>query len=396
MNKILFLTSHIPFPPNSGDRMAIVNTASIFKKMGFEVDILTLNSFIKKNELDDLNYSIPPFNKFFIVHKNPSIIISMLRGILLNKSAVFIRFRSNKIKRTLRCISEDYKIIYSHHNYMAQYFDGLRTKALLINDIHVLEYNIYKEKAQKASKLIMKKIWQLESKKLFNSETEAMKASNINFTYSEKELLELSSFRNEINILLRPLAIQYPSCTVNDNISPLNTKLRLLFFGDHKWFPNYDASKYIITEIAPLLQTHIKDVQITICGRNIPKEFFNLIHPLNNVFLKGEVDDISGEIKNHHVILAPVRIGGGVRLKIIESLSMGKAVITTSAGAEGILDKDCLLICNDPETVLQTVMMIKKDPQILHDFSIKGYQYFKEKHSLESGESFFKKVLKIE
>lgn len=395
MKKILFLTSHIPIPPNSGDRIAIVNTASIFKKMGFDVDILTLNNSNNSNRADDLNRGISPFTKFFIVHKTPSIIISVLKGILLNESAVFIRFRSREIEKVLRNISEDYDIIYSHHNYMAQYFYKFESKALLINDIHVLEYNIYKEKVQKSSNRIMRKIWQLESKRLFNSEVKAMKASDINFAYSEKELLELSSIGNGINIVLRPLAIQSPSYRIINNFPISYKKLRLLFFGDHRWFPNYDASKYIITEIAPLLQTHVNDIQITICGRNIPREFFNLVRPLSNVFLKGEVDDIREEIKNHHLILAPVRIGGGVRLKIIESLSLGKVVITTSAGAEGVIDKDCLLICDKPEIVVQTIIMIKKNPRVLHDYSIKSYKYFKEKHSLESGESFFKEVLKI-
>lgn len=392
MYKVLFLTSQFPFPTNSGDKIAIVNTAKVLKSLGHEVDLLSLSDTGNSN-LDLLN--IEPFNDVFIVNKRSRRMVAIIMSFVYGESAVFIRFRSKKFRKKLQEIANNYDIIYSHHNYMAQYFNTVRSKNLLLNDIHVLEYKVFKERSEKTNNRFMRRLLRRESKFLFLSEIEVMKMATLNFTYSELEKAELDNLKNGIRLLLRPLSID------NQNREPLiqinikqEEKLKLLFFGDHRWFPNYDASKYIITEIAPLLMDDVKYVEITIVGRNIPQDILLLAKPVGNVFIKGESKNIMEELNAHHIVLAPVRIGGGVRLKIIESLSLGKVVITNSVGAEGILDKESVIICENSKAIVSVIKEIRRDPLLLNNYSKKAYQYFRENHSLDSGKAFFINILK--
>jgi len=110
----------------------------------------------------------------------------------------------------------------------------------------------------------------------------------------------------------------------------------LVYVGSLDWFPNRDAIEYFLASIFPLIRRKIPDTKLTVIG-----QIGNIKHALqrnsgNNVKFAGLVDDIRPIVAKASAYVVPLRIGGGTRLKILDAMAMGKALVTTSIGCEGL------------------------------------------------------------
>ena len=109
---------------------------------------------------------------------------------------------------------------------------------------------------------------------------------------------------------------------------------RLVFTGSMDWLPNEDAMRYFCQAILPLVRADVPDVSLSIVGRAPTPPVQQLAGP--GVEVTGRVDDVRPYLEAAAVFIVPLRIGGGTRLKIFEAMAMGKAVVSTTIGAEGL------------------------------------------------------------
>jgi sugar transferase (PEP-CTERM/EpsH1 system associated) len=109
----------------------------------------------------------------------------------------------------------------------------------------------------------------------------------------------------------------------------------LVFTGSMDWLANEDAMVYFVQEILPLIKDAEPDVTLTIVGR-APTPAVQRLANRSGIQVTGNVDDVRPYIAAATVYVVPLRIGGGTRLKIFEAMSMGKAVVSTTVGAEGL------------------------------------------------------------
>jgi glycosyltransferase involved in cell wall biosynthesis len=110
----------------------------------------------------------------------------------------------------------------------------------------------------------------------------------------------------------------------------------ILCLGSLDWYPNLDAVEYLIDEIMPLIAARMPEVKLRIVGRRPPLELQSKAPRHAWVELVGEVPDVRPYLAQAAVVVVPLRIGGGSRIKILEALAMKKAVVTTTVGAEGL------------------------------------------------------------
>jgi glycosyltransferase involved in cell wall biosynthesis len=121
----------------------------------------------------------------------------------------------------------------------------------------------------------------------------------------------------------------------------------LIFFGAMNYFPNSDGLHFFVREVMPLLLKLRPAVKLRVVGHT-PDALKKL--ESESVQVIGFVPDVRAHIANAAVAIAPLRVGGGTRLKILEAMAMGKAIVSTRVGAEGLdvqHDRDCLL-ADDP------------------------------------------------
>jgi glycosyltransferase involved in cell wall biosynthesis len=109
----------------------------------------------------------------------------------------------------------------------------------------------------------------------------------------------------------------------------------LVFSGSMDWRANQDAIQWFIDEVHPLLVAQ-GDYQFHVVGRSPPSWLQDPARVPRQVVVTGAVDRVQPYIANAAVYVVPLRVGGGSRLKILEALSMGRAVVSTAVGAEGL------------------------------------------------------------
>ena len=138
----------------------------------------------------------------------------------------------------------------------------------------------------------------------------------------------------------------------------------LVFNGVLDYRPNLDAALFLVDEVLPRVRAVVPSARLTIVGRGAPSDLARLRkHP--GVRVTGEVPDVRPYLAGSCVVVVPIRIGGGTRLKVVEGLAMGRPMVTTTLGCEGIdvHDERQLLIRDDAEAFAASVVTLLADPE---------------------------------
>src|SRR5207247_2561020 len=132
------------------------------------------------------------------------------------------------------------------------------------------------------------------------------------------------------------------------------------------WLPNEDAIRYFTEQILPLIKQRLPDVTLTVVGRNPYPALLDLSQRDSSVIVTGRVGDVRPYMERAAAYVVPLRIGGGTRLKIYEAMAMGKAVVSTSIGAEGLPVRDGvdLLLADTPQAFANAVVRVLTDPEL--------------------------------
>ena len=139
-------------------------------------------------------------------------------------------------------------------------------------------------------------------------------------------------------------------------------RAHLVFTGSMDWLPNEDGMLYFVREILPRIREVEAGVTVSIIGRS-PTPAVKKLAETAGVEVTGRVDDVRPHVAAGSVYVVPLRIGGGTRLKIFEAMSMAKAVVSTTVGAEGLpvtSGKD-VVIADDPAQFAQAVIHLIRD-----------------------------------
>ncbi len=137
---------------------------------------------------------------------------------------------------------------------------------------------------------------------------------------------------------------------------------RAVFFGTLNYFPNLDGVRFFLAEIWPRLAQAVPHARLDVIGSHPGAEV--LAHQGPRVDVRGAVDDVRPHLARAGVVIVPLRVGGGTRLKILEAMAMSRPVVSTTVGAEGIgaTDGRDILIADDPAAFARAVQRVIEDP----------------------------------
>jgi glycosyltransferase involved in cell wall biosynthesis len=138
----------------------------------------------------------------------------------------------------------------------------------------------------------------------------------------------------------------------------------IVFVGTLGYRPCTDGAMWLVREVLPRLRQHVASLEVWICGRNAPPEVEALAGP--GVFVESPVADVQPYYERATVAVAPLRAGGGSRLNILEAMSLGRAVVSTTLGAEGldVRHGEHLLLADDPASFADAVLLALKDDEL--------------------------------
>ena len=166
--------------------------------------------------------------------------------------------------------------------------------------------------------------------------------------------------RAPVRVIPTGVDARYFEATVSIPFDPY----RLAFTGSMDWLPNEDAVLYFCQDILPRIRRVEPRVTLSIVGRNPTPAVRRLADALRGIEITGRVDDIRPHVGRASLSIVPLRIGGGTRLKIYEAMAMGRPVVSTSVGAEGLplVPGRDLAVADDPGGFADAVLALLSDP----------------------------------
>jgi glycosyltransferase involved in cell wall biosynthesis len=146
----------------------------------------------------------------------------------------------------------------------------------------------------------------------------------------------------------------------------------ITFVGAMDWEPNVDGVEFFCGEVWPAIRAEVPEARLRIVGRNPDRRvqkwasdsIQNSIQ--SSIEVTGRVPSVVEHLHQSAVVIVPLRIGGGTRLKIYEAMASGKAVVSTTVGAEGLdvhHGRD-IILADDARSFAQAVIMLLRDPQL--------------------------------
>lgn len=225
---------------------------------------------------------------------------------------------------------------------------------------HNVESLLWRRLAQCETNLVRRVVFQLEAAKMLRYERAAVVRFDHIIAVSEKDRDEMAPMTDVLRITVVPTGVDCEQfCTAEHPVSePLVT-----FPGGMDWEPNIDGAHYFCSEIWPLVLRSVPGARLRIVGRNPVQSVWRLAS--DSVEVTGTVPSIIKHIHEAAVVVVPLRAGGGTRIKIYEAMACGKAVVSSSLGAEGldITSGDDIILADDPKSFAEAVVALLLDTQ---------------------------------
>jgi polysaccharide biosynthesis protein PslH len=356
--KVLFLCKKFPYPLKDGESIAITNLCRELKSLGCENTLLCMNT--SKHYVDPK--ALPPeYNYFKAIHTvdldNSVTPWKAMASLMSGESYHISRFNSNCFRNKLIDVlrQEEFDIIQLETLYLAPYVDTIRafSKARIVMRAHNVEHEIWERITQNTGSHLRKWYLGYLARKLRQYEIEQFPVYDYLVTLTERDLKQFKEKGYINGASAAPIGFdpaQYPYSTPS-----FGKDMSLCFIGSLDWVPNLEGLNWFLQNCWPLIHKKWPHIRFHIAGRNTPLSLLQLRLP--NVTVHGEISDAIEFISKHSAMIVPLFSGSGMRVKIVEGMVMGKVIITTSLGKEGIdgQHKEHLLVANNVNDFIESI-----------------------------------------
>ncbi len=352
--KILQLCSKIPFPPKDGGSIAMNILTHGLIDCGNEVKVLAINTpkhFIKEADID-IEYKKKTSYQLVFIDTAVKPLDAFL-NLFTSQSYNIIRFYSKEFEKALieLLTSQQYDVVQLETLWVAPYVETIRkySKAKIVLRSQNVEYAIWERLAQASGNPVKKAYLKLLAKRLKIYELGMLNKYDGIATITELDAVSFKTSGCKSPIIHIPFGID----TTKYLADTATTEYPSIFhIGAMDWMPNSDAVKWFLEKVWEKVQTQHPNVKLYLAGRNMPDWMKQL--KMKNVVVEGEVADSHKFINSKSIMIVPLSSGGGMRVKIIEGMALGKTIISTAIGAEGIdyeNNKNILIANTDTEFV---------------------------------------------
>ena len=363
--KILLLCNKPPYPASEGGPMAMNSIVSGILKAGHQVKVMAVNN--EKYKVSEADIPEDYKRKTAIELIDVDLRVRPLKALLnlfTKKSYHVERFVSKDFKNRLTEVleKEQFDVVQLEMLFMAPYVETIRehSKAMIVLRAHNVEHKIW-ERIAKETKFFAKR-WYINhlTKTLRDYELSAIETVDGVAAITRKDA---AFFRKYCS---KPV-IDIPFGVYPEEFTPkseIEGKPKFYHIGSMNWMPNEEGIRWFIGEVLPKTVEKVPDFVYHLAGRNMPEWLSALKN--KHVDVVGEVPDAKEFVFNHDVAIVPLLAGSGIRIKIIESMAMGKTVITTRVGAEGILyDEEVnIIIAENKAKMVEAIRAIDENPAI--------------------------------
>lgn len=250
-----------------------------------------------------------------------------------------------------------FDIIQLEHLYLYHYINDIRlhSKAKIVLRAQNVEYKLWDTIIENNKNPVTNSYLKIAVKRLKRIEEHSAQLVDglICLTEVDADIYKNSGVQTPISIV--PIGFDFSAV---DNV-PIHVddpkSIKVYHLGSMDWKPNLQGIHWFIDEVLPILSTLNPDIKIHLAGKKMPQAIYKKAN--KNIVVDGEVKDAFLYQNDKSVLIVPLLSGSGIRVKIIEAMALGKTVISTSIGAQGIgfTDKENILIADSPKGFAQAI-----------------------------------------
>ena len=312
--------------------------------------------------------------------------------VLSNLPYVISKYRSSEMAKAIRQydIAREFDLIVCDFltPSINLFANGWWAKSPVLLFQHNVESLIWKRLYQTASGL--KQVYFRDQwKRMVAFEKKACAASRAVVAVSEEDAALLRSELGLTNVIgAVPTgvdAVGFASCR-----SAKKKPKSLVFLGSMDWMPNIDAVLWFSREIFPALKKRFPELTMSVVGRNPAADVKQLVK-ISGIEITGTVDDVKPYMGQAEVMIVPLRVGGGTRVKIFEGMAAGLPIVSTRIGAEGlpVRDGENIFLADTPDTTIEKISVLLEKPELRSRMGASAAQFVTDNYSWESATKKF-------
>jgi glycosyltransferase involved in cell wall biosynthesis len=363
--KVLVLSNKAPFPANDGSSIAIANLALGLADNGIDLHLLTINTKKHFKADEKIDTFIKEKTHYQSIYKdtNPTVFGAFLN--LFSRHSYFVsRFYFSEFERALIQLlkTQSFDIIQLEGVFMASYIPILKkySKSKITLRAHNVEHQIWDRLLLQEKSFIKKAYLSLQNKRLKKFELQAFDKCDAIVTITDIDKQTIKSLMPSQNI---------ETCLTGLNLinyvpifSPIKTNT-VFHFASMDWMPNVEAVDWLLKHVWNEVIKEVPDAKLILAGRGMPETIKQ--KGSTSVTVIEEVESSSEFYNTYDIMLVPLWSGSGLRIKLVEGLAYGKAIITTSIGAEGIpyVANKHLMIADNHAEFIRAIILLLKDEQ---------------------------------
>ena len=375
--RILIIANKVPYPPKDGGSIATLTLARHFCYLGHDVDILAMNTNKHYFHLETLP-TILSDNIRFIGVDTPALIspVEALKNLLFSKKAYIAeRFYTEEFKVKLEALLDhnNYDIVQLEGSYIGMYTESIRkhSQAIIAMRAHNLEYEIWERTAQNS--IFPKGLYFSNlAKRIKKLEKSQLNSFDAMIPITQRDANTLTSLGCKIPIHVTPTGIDVEEAKMD--ISKIEYP-SIFHIGALDWPPNQEGLMWFFDKIWPLVLEKHPHLQFYLAGRNAPDRIKTL--KIKNLVYLGEVESATEFMNSKAIGVVPLLSGSGMRIKIVEGMALGKTMLTTSLGVEGIpaKDKHEIMIADEPKEFAEKICSLVEDRELFDKIGKNAFNF---------------------
>lgn len=374
--KLLILTPRFPYPVVGGDRLRIYH---VCKQLSTRYQLTLLSLCDSEAEL---SMPLPDDGVFSGVER---VYLPAWRSRLNAFFALFsgtplqvAYYRSKSFARAVKRLLSQHDACLAHLIRSGDYLLGVQDKPIFLEMTDAISLNYQRVRALGEKKGLMPYVYAFEAPRLLAYERGVVRKFDCNVLVSETDRAFLLDGAERDNVLVCSNGVDTSTLPF---ASGRETSRLITFIGNMLTVQNMDACHYFASAVMPLVLQSFPDARFLVVGR-ISDANRQALEACPGVEVTGGVDSIPAAVRHAGVGVCPMRIGAGVQNKVLEYMSLGLPVITSSIGLEGFAaqpGKD-LLVADDPQAYLAHLNQLWSDANFHRSLAINGRGYVEFNH----------------
>lgn len=379
--RILQICNKAPYPTNDGSSIAIYNIAKGLIDNGAELHLLTINTKKHFKDIKNIPQDFLKKSNYKDVYRNTDVTaIGAFLNLFGSQSYFVSRFVFKEFEDAIidKLSNHEFDIIHLEGLFVAPYIDVIKkhSKAKIIVRTHNVEHLIWDRLINNEGNPLKRYYLKIQNKRLKKLELEILRKVDgiVPITAYDKILLEECGIRS--NYFVSPTGIILDKYLIDKTGLKTNSVFSL---ASMDWMPNVEAVEWFIEKVWRPFLIDKKITALTIAGRFMPSHLLNKSEPGLNII--GSVDSNIDFYNHHDIMIVPLQSGSGMRIKIIEGLALGKVIVSTSVGAEGIPveHKKNIIIADEPEKFANAILELIQNPEQKNSISLNARKFIEEK-----------------